>query len=187
MDTSKGAQMVLTYGTEMIVSKSDKACLSLWTTGREVSQRGYYNGELSLLNVLAQTIVHEFGHVVQIILGRRYKGSVHNAEFYQILDRIHSSGEAEKIRNELNERCLAFNIDLSQVEASHSIPDDDALSLSEIRTNERLWFKAPKLHAHNPVLVTKVLRKRIAVKSEYNPKLMWTGPPTAFSKSPTGL
>ena len=117
-DVATNAHMTLTYGIKMVASKSDPNYICKWLTSREVHERKYFNGQINLLNVLAHTMAHEFGHFVQVILGRRYDGSVHNQEFYVILDRIHASGEGERIRDALHRNCLLHGIDLTRISAS---------------------------------------------------------------------
>lgn len=94
----------ITFGAEMVQSKTTPKEIAHWTTSREIIERGYYNGELSTLNALAHCCLHEAGHLVQVLLGRRYKGSVHNEEFYQILDRSHQSEIAAQVKDELQAR-----------------------------------------------------------------------------------
>ncbi len=81
-------------------------------------KRKYFKGEINLLNVLTHTMAHEIGHFVQVILGRRYDSSVHNPEFYTILDRIHQSSEADKLRDTLHRHCFHTEFDRSKVTAS---------------------------------------------------------------------
>lgn len=83
------------------LNKSDAA---RWTTGKEITNRRYFGVDLSLMNCLAHTAVHEFGHVIQRINGWRYDGSVHNTDFYRILDRIHTSGKAHEVLGFLEDR-----------------------------------------------------------------------------------
>lgn len=182
-DVERDARMTLTYGAKMVASKTDPVKLCQWTTGREVSERGYYEGELTLLNVLAHTMAHEFGHFVQVILGRRYSGSVHNHEFYKILDRIHNSGEGDRIRTALDDRCLAENINLREVAHSAQIESEPALRFSDIRIHQELLFINPEMHFHNPVRVIKKLRKKIVVVSQADRRQAWTGPPSQFRRS----
>ena len=94
----------ITYGVGMIRSKHSDQNISSWTTGREIIQRQYYGGNLSLLNALSHTCLHEFGHLIQVITGKRTAGSVHNEAFYAILDRLHASEVASLVRHELNLR-----------------------------------------------------------------------------------
>ncbi|MFQ3192602.1 MAG: hypothetical protein ACI936_003754 [Paraglaciecola sp.] len=93
----------ITFGKKMIESKVASYKQSArWTTGSEIVNMGYFDGVLTVQNVLAHTITHEFGHFVQSIGGHRREGSVHNDKFYEILDRIHSSGAAHEVLDFLN-------------------------------------------------------------------------------------
>lgn len=192
-DLTKNARLTLTYGKMMVKSKMDPYELCRWRTSREVFERNYFEKELTLLNVLAHTIAHEFGHVVQNILGRRYAGSVHNEEFYAILDRIHSSGEAEKVRAALHQRCIDQGIDLRRINACQAglnslagltATGEKQLSMAEVKRGQELWFVAPDMQGHGPVQVFEKLRTRIKVRSVSDPAVKWIGPPSAFSRTP---
>lgn len=93
-----GNTHAITFGSKMVLKKrySARAC-AVWTTGQEILQRGYFGSRLELPELLTHTACHEFAHFVQVILGRRYRGSCHNDEFYQILDRIHHKGHADHL------------------------------------------------------------------------------------------
>lgn len=192
-DITKNARLTLTYGKMMVASKMDPGELCRWRTSREVFERNYFDKQLTLLNVLAHTIAHEFGHVVQNILGRRYDGSVHNKEFYAILDRIHASGEAGKVRDALHQRCMDQDIDLRRISASQAglnrlagltASGNKPLSMAEIKRGQELWFVDPNMQTHGPVQVFEKMRTRIKVRSVSNPANKWIGPPTAFSRTP---
>lgn len=184
-DVDHNARMTLTYGSQMVADKARPERLGLWRSGREVKERGYYGGELTLLNVLAHTMAHEFGHFVQVILGRRYSGSVHNDEFYQILDRIHGGSDGEKIRTALHQRCLAHSINLQEIAASAQPTAEQPLTFKDVRLHQELWFRDPKLHRHNPVRVKEKRRTRIVVASVANPELSWSASPSLLSEMPT--
>ncbi len=183
-DSNRNASMTITYGVKMVESVTDPISLGQWLTSREIRDRGYYGGQITLLNVLAHTIAHEFGHFVQAILGRYESGSVHNAGFYEILDRIHARGEAERIREALYKRCLVHNIDLrliGELAQSSCLP---ALTMKDIRLNQELWFRNPKMAAHNPVRVTEKRRTRIVVASVSDEGQKWVAPPGVLSLKP---
>lgn len=192
-DTARDARLTLTYGKMMVADVMDPDELCRWRTSREVFERNYFDKQLTLLNVLAHTIAHEFGHVVQNILGRRHEGSVHNQEFYAILDRIHSSGEAEKVRAALHQRCMDQAIDLRLITASQAglnvlsgltRSGEKPLSMAQIKRGQQLWITDPAKQVHNPVRVLAKLRTRISVRSGSNPTLKLTGPISAFSDTP---
>ncbi len=190
---SVNAEMTLTYGVRMIQEKTQPDLMCRWRTALEVHARRYYGGELNLLNVLSHTMAHEFGHFVQNILGRRYSGSVHNDEFYTILDRIHSSGEGIKIRSALHALCLQRGMDLQRVIPSEAsvlalsgcLPDGEKLlTMSEIRVGEKLWHRDAKARFFNPMKVIEKRRTRIVVKSVRDERRRFIGHPAGFSKSP---
>lgn len=192
-DISNDACMTLTYGKLMVASKSNPDSLCEWLSSREVYERRYFNRELNLLNVLSHTVAHEFAHFVQNILGRRYDGSVHNREFYTILDRVHSSGEADKIRVALHQRCMVNAIDLRRITASQAglnkleglLPSGEKpLTMTEIRRGQELCFISPEMHHVGHVRVIEKRRTRIKVESVANPKDKWLGSPSLFSRVP---
>ena len=93
----------LTYGVKMIQSKfTSYAQCSAWTTGKEILKRGYFNGKLTVKHALVHTVIHEFGHFIQILGGYVQAGSIHNDKFYEILDRMHKSGAAMEVLDFLN-------------------------------------------------------------------------------------
>lgn len=177
----------------MVASKSNPDKLCKWLTSQEVHERRYFDGELTLLNVLSNCIAHEFAHFVQNILGWRYDGSVHNREFYKILDRIHANGEGDKIRAALHERCMRNAIDLRKVSPSQKallaldglLPNGEvALTMAELRRGMRLWFISPEYSDLGPVRVIQKLKGRVKVELIADSEKKWLAPPSAFKKMP---
>ncbi len=91
----------ITYGVRMVAAKHDPQAAAGWLSTREILQRGYFAGEVSILNLLAHTCTHEFAHLLQQHGGKRYYGSVHNHHFYQLLDELNNRGWAERVRTQL--------------------------------------------------------------------------------------
>lgn len=189
-DVKANAHMTLTYGVKMVASKTDPNYICKWLTSREVHERKYYGGQITLLNVLAHTIAHEFGHFVQVILGRRYDGSVHNEEFYVILDRIHASGEGDKIRDALHRQCMLHGIDLSRISAtkealntlSGKLPSGEKpLGMREIHRHQQLWFRDPSMRSVGPVRVKEKRRTKSVVAAVADPKRQWLAYPAGFT------
>ncbi|MCM0614045.1 hypothetical protein KFJ24_16275 [Marinobacter sediminum] len=108
-------QHQITYGVRMIKAKYHPDTASGWLSGREILKRGYFNGELSPLNLLAHTCCHEFAHLLQHSAGQRFRGSVHNRHFYAILDELHDSGGAEATRQALAKRADEQNLTLPEM------------------------------------------------------------------------
>ena len=106
-------QHQITYGTRMIEAKHRPDTASGWLSTREITQRGYFGGELSALNLLAHTCCHEFAHLLQHNAGQRYRGSVHNQHFYGILDDLHEQGQAEACRERLVNLAMRQNLSIS--------------------------------------------------------------------------
>lgn len=117
----KPKQHQITYGLRMIQAKQQPATASGWLSSREIHRRGYFDGELNTLNLLAHTCCHEFAHLLQHNAGHRFPGSVHNRHFYNILDDLHERGEAGVVRQVLAERAERMGIELSQ--QSFKMPD----------------------------------------------------------------
>ncbi|AFP29123.1 hypothetical protein MRBBS_0185 [Marinobacter sp. BSs20148] len=82
----------------MILAKYQPETAAGWLSAREIRKRGYFDGEVSPLNLLAHTCCHEFAHLLQQVAGQRHFGSVHNRHFYDILDQLHNSGAAQSAR-----------------------------------------------------------------------------------------
>ena len=182
-NVQRDADMTLTYGVKMIASKSDPDQICKWRTAKEVHQRKYFGGEINLLNLLAHTMAHEFGHFVQVILGRRYDGSVHNQEFYEILDRIHASGEAHKLRDALHSQCLGKGIDLTRYAASTAALNDlkglnpdgqKHLRVRDLRPKQLMMFKDPKMQPVGLVRVVSLGRTRVVVEAVQPPMHRWS-------------
>ena len=106
-------QHQITYGLRMIQAKQQPDTATGWLSAREIHKRGYFEGELSTLNLLAHTCCHEFAHLLQHSAGHRYRGSVHNRYFYNILDDLHESGRSEAAREALAKQASEYQIALS--------------------------------------------------------------------------
>jgi hypothetical protein len=113
---------LLNYGRKMVASKFDAARAAQWRTGREIVQRSYFSGELTLSTVLAHTCCHEFGHIIQSIKGWIRYGSIHNREFYRILDRIHHSDSAQRVHSYIEQRAADQGLPLSFIDTAQAIP-----------------------------------------------------------------
>lgn len=106
-------QHLITYGARMIAAKHEPATAQGWLSTREIHGRGYFGGEVSVLNLLAHTCCHEFAHLLQHSAGQRLYGSVHNRHFYEALDELHNSGAAKATRQYLSEQAALAGIELS--------------------------------------------------------------------------
>ncbi|MEX2475098.1 hypothetical protein [Marinobacter sp.] len=107
-------QHQITYGVRMIEAKHQADSAEGWLSAREIRQRGYFDTELSTLNLLAHTCCHEFAHLLQHSAGKRFHGSVHNRHFYEILDQIHTSGGAVAVREALQIRARQNDVELPE-------------------------------------------------------------------------
>ena len=106
-------QHLITYGAHMITAKHQPETAQDWLSTREIRGRGYFGGEVSVLNLLAHTCCHEFAHLLQHSAGQRHYGSVHNRHFYEALDELHNSGAAHATRQYLSERATLAGLELS--------------------------------------------------------------------------
>ena len=97
----------------MIAAKHQPETAQGWLSTREIRSRGYFDGEVSVLNLLAHTCCHEFAHLLQHSAGQRHYGSVHNRHFYETLDELHNSGAANATRHYLSEQATLAGIELS--------------------------------------------------------------------------
>ncbi|MDO3721530.1 hypothetical protein QVZ43_07320 [Marinobacter sp. chi1] len=109
----RNKQHQITYGVRMIEAKHCAESAHGWLSSREIQRRGYFDGEVSPLNLLAHTCCHEFAHLLQQSAGKRFRGSVHNRHFYNILDNLHQSGGAEAARQTLAEKAEHHSLRLS--------------------------------------------------------------------------
>ncbi len=106
-------QHLINYGVRMIAAKHQPETAQGWLSTREIRGRGYFGGEVSVLNLLAHTCCHEFAHLLQHSAGQRHFGSVHNRHFYEALDELHSSGAAGATRQYLSEEAEKAGLGLS--------------------------------------------------------------------------
>lgn len=117
----RSRQHQITYGARMVAAKHQPETARGWLSSREIQQRGYFDGQLSPLNLLAHTCCHEFAHLLQHNAGQRYQGSVHNRHFYRILDELHADGRAGTAKEAL--RDLAAEQELPLSDQGFELPD----------------------------------------------------------------
>jgi len=174
--------LTLTYGIKMIQSKMDPQQLCRWLTAREIRERGYFGGDVTLLNALAHTVVHEFAHVVQVFMGVREPGGSHTPEFYQILDKAHRKGHADTIRARLHQACLARGMDLTTIVAAERPKTiGPGLGVSDVAIGQTAYFHGE--HAiHNPLEIIKKRRTKLVVKTAGGKSLL--APAAMVYKSP---
>lgn len=129
----------ITYGARMIEAKHRPETARGWLSSREIQQRGYFDGQLSPLNLLAHTCCHEFAHLLQHNAGKRFRGSVHNPHFYRILDELHNNGSAGRTRQALAEGARAQTLYLPE----QPFPaETNAPVLAQWETGECVRFNA---------------------------------------------
>jgi hypothetical protein len=106
----------ITYGLGMILDKRDANLCSGWLTSREIADRGYFNGQISYLNLLSHTICHEFAHILQfecVQTKTRRNAKVHNALFYRLLDEIYHHGYGNIVSETLAEHIRLYQLPLT--------------------------------------------------------------------------
>jgi len=91
----------ITFGRNMVADKLTPGRAQLWLTGKEIRARNYFDGQLSLENTLTHTVLHEYAHLEQYLNGDLRAYSVHNAEFYAVLDAYYTQGLHLRIRDRL--------------------------------------------------------------------------------------
>jgi len=131
-------EMIITYGKKMIASKLNPVEAVHWLSYREIIKRNYFDGDTSLSNLLSHTICHEFAHALQQIQGLVFKGSIHNAHFYRILDQLHASSLANDVKQELEHLCDQHSISL--IYNQPSVAEKAALT-PLFRLNDTIQFK----------------------------------------------
>lgn len=178
-------ECTLTYGVKMIESKCKSNEALGWLSAREIVSRNYYQGEVSLLNLLSHTIIHEFGHFIQCLMGERTDNSVHNDAFYAILDRAHSRGHGEKVRQALHELCLKDGIDLSSINFEKELQArSECLQMQDIIPGQLFNVKHPEYKNYNPYRVEKKNRTTVRIVSTKKgfESLAFKAKPSALAK-----
>jgi hypothetical protein len=174
-------QHQITYGARMIDAKHRPETASGWLSGREIQQRGYFDGELSPLNLLAHTCCHEFAHLLQHSAGQRFRGSVHNRHFYRILDELHSSGKAAKARYALLDQARRQGLELS---ARSFGPADSAPQLIHWQPGDMVSFATRQREIQGRIV--RVNRKTCTVDGTGRSKGMrYRVPPQMLSRVKT--
>lgn len=126
----------ITIGTLMVADKAQPALCGGWLSTREIQGRGYFDGAVSELNLLAHGCCHEFAHLLQTRSGGRRYGEVHNAAFYQWLDQLHSTGAADALRDRLAEKTRAKGVAL----ATEAVSPAGESALRDFSPGDRVRF-----------------------------------------------
>lgn len=155
----KNNNFTITYGKKMIKSKFNQNEVRHWLTYREIIRRNYFDGETSLLNLLSHTICHEVSHFIQQLRGWHKRGSIHNKQYYQILDEMHSNKHADTIRDMVSDSCDSLNISLDFDIHQHKETTRDEMFIS---VNDTVSFEhRTKTHTGT---VVKVNRKTVIIR-----------------------
>lgn len=116
----------IVFGALMVADKRCPQASTNWLSTREIRQRGYWHGTVSMLNLLTHTCCHEFAHLQQTLAGDRQRGRVHTPFFYRLLDELHRSGQADTVKGFLRSHALQGDLPLD--EAVHPLPAGPARS-----------------------------------------------------------
>ena len=154
-------QHLINYGLRMIAAKLQPETAEGWLSTREIRGRGYFDGELSTLNLLAHTCCHEFSHLLQYSAGQRSFGSVHNRHFYEILDQLHESGGAVATRHFLAEQARTRGLELPA--ATFELPDSRHLA-QRWQVGETVTFGEGTRQKHGEII--RVNRKTCTVRGK---------------------
>lgn len=109
---------LIVFGRKMVESKMSGEKTD-WLSYREIIQRQYFAGDVSLLNVFAHTICHEVAHLMQFYRGGRRYGSVHNQVFYEALDELYQDSNADQVKQHLATLLSVQGIGLDALEIPH--------------------------------------------------------------------
>ncbi|TVP54736.1 MAG: hypothetical protein EA349_10715 [Halomonadaceae bacterium] len=144
----------IVYGTHMVADKADPGHCAGWLSTREIRQRGYWQGEVSMLNLLAHTCCHEFAHLQQSLTGVRRRGQVHTPRFYQLLDDLHQCGAADTVRDTLFELARARQLPLSAT--PHTLPAEPRERLAAYAPGDAVLFgQAPDVRTGQVIRVNR--------------------------------
>jgi len=103
----------LVYGRRCIEEMFDAEHYHRWKSFVELLNNTAHNSEttvprepLTPLRHLSHIVLHEFSHFVQAILGQRYRGSVHNPEFYRILADSYAADSDRLVMTHILNACV---------------------------------------------------------------------------------
>jgi|GEM_PF-6924580 len=103
----------LVYGRRCIEEVFDAEHYHRWKSFVELLNNTAHNSEttaprepLTPLRHLSHIVLHEFSHFVQAILGQRYRGSVHNPEFYRILADSYAANSDQLVMAHILKACV---------------------------------------------------------------------------------
>lgn len=170
-------QHLINYGVRMIAAKRQPETAQGWLSTREIRERGYFDGEVSELNLLAHTCCHEFAHLLQYSAGQRRYGSVHNRQFYEVLDQLHASGAADATRQFLKEQAnkaeLVLSRDVFEMHNPH-------LQSSRWQVGEHARFGTGRKQQQGKII--RVNRKTCTVEISHQPRNLLYRVPFALLK-----
>jgi hypothetical protein len=102
----------ITYGKKMVEAKRNTLKAKKWLTSKEILKYSYFNGEVSFINLMAHTCIHEYSHFIQTLNGWRLDNSVHNENFYRIVSKAHLKGTAEEVKGYIIDSCERKRVSL---------------------------------------------------------------------------
>lgn len=128
---------VITYGKKMLEKKKDFSAVPYVLTGREIKEKGFYNGDLSYKNLVAHTVIHESAHAIQNATGHRHRNEVHNRAFYALLRELYNAC-GEEVAQELEKAAMKQGVSLDFNPETYEVNQEGKLTdtLAEIRKHQ---------------------------------------------------
>lgn len=129
---------IIVFGKKMVQSKMfSYANAERWLTGREIVEKGYAGGKLTLQSVFIHTIMHEVAHFVQVLEGGRVKNSVHNSDFYDALDRMYRSRAYKMVKEFLMSFDDFANLEFQNDQSEKVLPE---YGPADVRVGDKITF-----------------------------------------------
>jgi hypothetical protein len=153
---------VLTFGKKMIESKiHSQLKSSQWTTGKEINNRNYYGGNLTIQNCLAHCVIHEFAHFIQSLKFKREMNSVHNDDFYNILDEMHFKLNFDELVLDFLNKHKIFSELCFENDFTKEMPSK--FNKNSMNIGNRITYKGKSGETEG--FVTKINPKRVVVRT----------------------
>ncbi len=145
----------ITYGLLMIENKLIRKNAFYWTTGKEIIDRNYFNGEFTYKNLIIATVLHEYAHFIQSLQYKRVRNSVHNSDFYNILDSFYDNNYHILIGDYFNKSKTFKNAEFTDL--SDVFTKEEVQEFSYINVNIKGKNEVLKVIKANPKKVVCVL------------------------------
>lgn len=179
----------ITYGVKMVESKLTESSARLWTTGKEIIKRKYFD-EFNFQNIIIATILHEYAHYIQVISGGRHHRSVHNEEFYKILDGFYEKEYHFLLKDYLMKYDVYWNTEFNEEDTSQVIYNKENLKDAKYikikaKKNTSVVLKVLKLNSSKIIAINET-GELVYNVSFYNVLETYTTRPEGFVESLLG-